>query len=168
MTIEARTAVEALRKIARLFDGRNPGDWRGDALSLAICASVGVEDPSGLVSVLYGPDFDRARIAKLAAVVVEVAEKERDEECFWSCPATSVLDSAGIDLGMTVIAVADRLGLKARVIPLALAGGFLLSSPIVASTMERSLMEVVMVASADSCRFVWVRGSRLGRHKAIH
>src|SRR6185437_807856 len=63
-------AIAALRLVAKRFDGRREGDWRDDALTSAICRAVGVVDPSGLVTAVYGPGFDRARIAAIAPVVV--------------------------------------------------------------------------------------------------
>lgn len=142
------TAVDALRNVARRFDGRNPGDWREDALSVAICTSVGVPDPSGLVSAIYGPGFDRARIARLATVVVEIALKDREMETAYS-PARMILEIAGIDLAGKIHAVALRLDLRDAVIPLAMAGGFLLSSRMVSSMMEKSLTDRGFLLQTD-------------------
>ncbi len=128
------TAIAALRLVARRFDGRVEGDWRDDPLSHAICRATEVPDPSALVSRVYSPEFDRPRIARLASVVVQAARIDpglHDE----------LLEPAGEALAEIVLALARRLELPCTSLPLALAGGFLLSSEGVESTLIRRVRE---------------------------
>jgi N-acetylglucosamine kinase-like BadF-type ATPase len=122
------TAVAALRRVAGRFDGRLAGGSEGDPLTSAICRATGIDDPTGLVSAIYAPEFDRAKIAGLAACVVEAAEADPSV-------ARDLLEPAGIALAGAAVAVAERLDLPREGLPLALAGGFLLSSQAVSRAM---------------------------------
>ena len=111
-------------------------DWRGigesDPLALAICEVVGVDDPSGLVSAIYSPRFDRARIAAMASVVVGLAHREPSV-------AQALLVPAGEALAEAAAAVAVRLGLGRDGLPVAMAGGFLLSAEPVSEALRARL-----------------------------
>ena len=128
------TAVAALRRVASIRDGRIAGDWRTDPLCLAVCRAVGVADPSGLVSAVYAPGFDRARIAAIAPAIVHAAQSE-------PAIARDLLVPAGRALAEAARAVAERLGLPREQLPLALAGGFLLSADPVAESLCAALGE---------------------------
>ncbi len=125
-------AVAALRRVAGRFDGRLPGGTHGDILTSLICSAAGVADPSGLVSTIYGPGFDRSRIAALAGAVVRASKSD---------PAIvrELLEPAGEGLADAARAVAERLGLAREGLPLAIAGGFVLSSEPVSRALRQGL-----------------------------
>jgi len=124
------TAVGALRRVAQMHDGRVPGLQPDDVLTSTVCDAVGVPDAPGLVTAIYSPGFDRARIAAISAQVVLSAESDPSIE-------TELLAPAGRALAETVRAVADQLSLAREGFPLAMAGGFLLS----AKAVERALID---------------------------
>ncbi len=112
--------VAALRRVAGRFDGRSPGGWQSDVLSSFVCDAVGVADPSGLVGAVYAAGFDRPKIAALASSVVRAAELDAEI-------VREILEPAGRALGQAARAVAERLDLPREGLPLAVAGGFVLS-----------------------------------------
>jgi len=116
--------LDALRMVARRADGRDPRPAGRDPLTERLCAALGVVEPSQIVTALYAPEFRRARIAALApdvlAACAEVPELSQ-----------RLLLPAGAALADTVAAVAIALGWPSGELPLATAGGFLLSAPIV-------------------------------------
>ncbi|MGO9922733.1 MAG: N-acetylglucosamine kinase [Isosphaeraceae bacterium] len=116
--------LDALRLVARRADGRDPRPPGRDPLTERLCAALGVVQPSQIVTALYAPGFDRAKIASLApevlAACAEVPELGR-----------RLLVPAGAALAETVAAVARALDWPSGVLPLAAAGGFLLSATIV-------------------------------------
>jgi N-acetylglucosamine kinase-like BadF-type ATPase len=116
--------INALRRVARRADGREPAGRTPDPLTVRLCEAVGVRDPSGLVTALYAPGVDRTAIAALAPVVLGAAEDD---------PAIveDLLIPAGHDLAEAAAAVARALGWPSGPLPLALAGGFLLGSEAV-------------------------------------
>jgi N-acetylglucosamine kinase-like BadF-type ATPase len=132
-------AVAALRRVARRADGRDPRPTEHDPLTERLCAALGIAGPSQLVSVAYAPGFDRTKIAALAPSVVAAAEED---------PAIvpEVLAPAGRELAEAVVAVARALGWHGGRVPLAMAGGFLLSVPAVA----RSLLDHLARAGYDA------------------
>jgi N-acetylglucosamine kinase-like BadF-type ATPase len=131
-------ALAALRLVARRADGREalrvlrtksgPRKDRaseGGALTEYLCRAMGVASPGEIVSALYSDRFDRARIAALAPVVLDAAEADPDV-IPW------ILEPAGFELGQAVCAVARTLDWTDPELPLAMAGGFLLSAePVV-------------------------------------
>jgi N-acetylglucosamine kinase-like BadF-type ATPase len=131
-------ALAALRRVARRADGRMPRLTENDPLSDRLCAALGIEGASRLVSTIYHPDYDRTKIAALAPLVVAAAEDD---------PAlvTEILAPAGIELAETILAVARALDWHGGPVPLAMAGGFLLSAPPVA----RSLLDHLARAGYD-------------------
>ena len=129
------TAVDALRRVAQLHDGRLAGLEPADALTIAVCEAVGVPNAQGLVTAIYSPGFDRARIAAISAQVVRAADRDPSI-------ARELLAPAGRALAETVRAVADRLGLPRSGFPLAMAGGFLLSAKAVEVAMIDGLAQV--------------------------
>ena len=85
-----------------------------------------MSEVSQIVTTIYSPEFTRARIASLAPdVLMACAESP---EC-----GELLLVPAGTALGETVAAVARSLGWLAGMLPLAVAGGFLLSATVCAN-----------------------------------
>jgi N-acetylglucosamine kinase-like BadF-type ATPase len=137
-------SLAALRWVARHADGRD-GRATPDPLSECMCHTLGIHDASELVTTIYSPEFDRARIAALAPAVVECAQAD-------PLVAERILRPAARDLAEMVLAVAHQLGLPETGAfprwPLALAGGFLLSTAIVAEELLRALAAAGLAVSA--------------------
>lgn len=130
-------AISALRAVARRADGRGgpPHDGRG-VLAARLCEALVIPGPAGLVSAVYAPGMDRARIAALAPAVVAAAEVDPEVEA-------ALLGPAGRDLAELVLSIVPALDLSVRgPVPLALGGSFLLSAPAV----SRSLFEALGAA----------------------
>jgi N-acetylglucosamine kinase-like BadF-type ATPase len=119
-------ALAALRAMARAADGRVHALSPTDPLPGRICELFDVTRSAELIGAIYTPGVDRARIARVATLVVAAAQ-ERSEL------AATILSEAAEELALAVLAVARALGLLERsataAYPLALAGGFLLASP---------------------------------------
>ena len=124
--------TRALRKIAYRADHRETVFKDPDPLTRSICKALGIKDPSELVSAIYAPGFDRAKIAALAPAVLEAADKD---------PALNVtlLARAGMDLAAMAIAAAGSLGWKSGDLPIGLSGGFLLASGVVQHVLIQEL-----------------------------
>jgi N-acetylglucosamine kinase-like BadF-type ATPase len=120
--------LDALRLVARRWDGREPRAAGRDPLSDRICALLGVMSPAHIVTTIYGPGFDRARIASLAPEVLAACEEAPEV-------GERLLKPAGAELAEIVGAVARSLGWSSGPLPLAVAGGFLLSATIVRQGM---------------------------------
>ena len=116
-------ALQGLRLVARRFDGRSDRPAVEDRLTRELCRALGVASPGEMVPVLYGPDWDRARIAGLARVVVECSGEDVEVR-------DHILGPAAEELADLVVAVRESIGWHDRPDrpPLAVAGGFLLSA----------------------------------------
>jgi N-acetylglucosamine kinase-like BadF-type ATPase len=117
-------ALDALRLVARRADGREPSPSGADVLTDRLCAAFGVTQPSEIVTAIYAPDFDRCRMASLAPEILAAcaASPEASER---------LLAPAGAALAEMAVAVARSLGWASGVLPVAAAGGFLLSATAV-------------------------------------
>ena len=120
--------LAALRRVACQADGRMPRLSSRDSLTERICAALDVAEPSQIVTVIYSPEFTRAKIASLAPEVLAACAFAQDE-------SRQLLVPAGAALGEMVAAVARALGWTSGLLPLAMAGGFLLSATIVQQAM---------------------------------
>jgi N-acetylglucosamine kinase-like BadF-type ATPase len=123
--------IDALRLVTRRVDGCEPAPTP-DPLADRLCRALGVPDPSVIVSAVYAPGLDRTGIAALAPEVLAAAEEAPEL-------VDRLLRPAGEALGKQVLAVARKLGWPAGPLPLALAGGFLLSAPAVSSALVDTL-----------------------------
>lgn len=124
--------LAALRLVARRDDGRDRRPTGVDPLAGRLCRALGVETPSRIVSSLYAPGFDRTRIAALAPEVL-AAVPEAPEI------VDLLLVPAGSALAEQASAVARALDWSSGVLPLAMAGGFLLSAAPVARALRDGL-----------------------------
>ena len=111
-------ALAGLRKVARQLDGRDPPGPSG--LADRFCEFLGIESTADLVSAVYRDGFDRARLASMAPLVA--ASLEDDPSI-----VPEILEPAGRELALMVVAVARNLDLGRGTLPLAMAGGFLLN-----------------------------------------
>ena len=89
--------------------------------------------PSQIVTAIYAPDFTRARIASLAPEVLAACDESPED-------AARLLPPAGAALAEIVAAVARSLGWTCGPLPLAAAGGFLLSATAVRQAMIDGLV----------------------------
>jgi N-acetylglucosamine kinase-like BadF-type ATPase len=150
--------LEALRMVARRADGRAPRPPGRDLLTERVCAALGVTEASQIVTTIYSPEFSRARIASLAPeILAACAEVPETGE--------QLLIPAGAALAETVAAVARSLGWASGVLPLAVAGGFLLSAAIVRQGMIDDLTrrgyQVGMTPVADPVRGAVILAERV-------
>ena len=99
-----------------------------DPLSVHLCLALGIPGPDRLVSVLYSPGFDRSKIAALAPAVLAAAAEDVSI-------AEELLRPAGVELAEIVMAAARTLGLESGPLPVAMAGGLLLSSRDIVQSM---------------------------------
>jgi N-acetylglucosamine kinase-like BadF-type ATPase len=120
--------LDALRLVARRADGREPPPAGANRLSERLCQALGVDSPSQIVTAIYAPDFDRARMAALAPMVLIACAASPEDE-------RRLLSPAGAALAEMSIAVAKALGWPSGPLPLGAAGGFLLSAPAVLDAM---------------------------------
>lgn len=125
-------AVAGLRRLARRHDGRSPAPSGPDPLAEAVCKALDIGGVRDLVSVIYGRGFDRTFFAGLAPAVVAASADDPSI-------AAEILEPAGVELARMVAAVARNLGWEVGPLPLAMAGGFLLSTPIVSRAMLAQL-----------------------------
>ncbi len=143
-------ALAGLRLVARRIDGREalnvlkakggrePADIPRDGgpLAVALCRQLNIAHPDELITAVYAEGMDRTRIAGLAKAVAAVADDDPDVRSW-------ILEPAGFELGQTIRAVARGLDWTDRVLPLAMAGSFLLSTPIVSESMSDYLRRFV-------------------------
>ena len=120
----------ALRLVVRRADGRDPGPFGADRLAERLCRALGVEGPSRIVSALYAPGMDRARIASLAPEVLACAADDPDVN-------ELLLVDGGRALAEQAAAVAGALEFRSGPLPLAVAGSFLLS----ATELRKALLD---------------------------
>jgi N-acetylglucosamine kinase-like BadF-type ATPase len=123
-------ALSALRLVARRADGREPCGVTSDPLTRHLCMALGVSRPAEIVTAIYAPGFDTARMAALAPAVLAAAREEPGL-------VSQLLEPAGAALAEMVMAVARALGWSPGEVPLALAGSFLLA----AADVSRALIE---------------------------
>jgi N-acetylglucosamine kinase-like BadF-type ATPase len=124
--------LSALRRVARRADGRETFAVRSDPLSTHLCSALGISGPDQLVSALYAPGFDRSKIAALAPAVLAAAALDPSI-------AEGLLRPAGAELAAMAIAAAQAIGWNSGPLPLAMAGGFLLSSEVVRQALVDQL-----------------------------
>jgi N-acetylmuramic acid 6-phosphate etherase len=109
-------ALAGLQAVTRALDDCGPPT----RLTKTLLARLGVTQPHDLVGLIYRGGMDRAALAALAPLVLEAADAD-------DAVAGQILDQAAEQLARMVAAVTRKLDLD-RTIPLALAGGLLLSS----------------------------------------
>lgn len=107
-------AVAGLRAAARAADGRGPAT----PLTDRFLAAFGLTRPEELIGAVYR-GCDRAALAALAPVVLELADADPVADC--------IVTEAAAELAAAAAAAPRQLGL-AQPLPVALAGGLLVSS----------------------------------------
>jgi N-acetylglucosamine kinase-like BadF-type ATPase len=128
-----RVVLDALRLVARRADGRDPRTPERDPLTERLCAALGVAEVSQIVTAIYAPECNRAKIASFAPEVLAACDAD-------PTAANQLLVTAGCALAKMIAAVARSLGWSRGPLPLAMAGGFLLSAKIVRDAMIERLI----------------------------
>jgi N-acetylglucosamine kinase-like BadF-type ATPase len=126
------TVLAALKKVARRADRRETAALQPDPLTAHLCRALGISGPDQLVSALYAPGFDRSKIAALAPAVLTAAALDPSI-------AEELLRPAGSELAGMAIAAAQAVGWNSGPLPLAMAGGFLLSSAAISEALVDEL-----------------------------
>ena len=118
-------ALAGLRAAVQSADGRRPATQLLDAM----LGRLDLRQPQELIPAIYPVADDRTQIASLADVVTKMADQG-------DAQAQQILDDAASELAAMVAAVARRLGFPNGTFPLALAGGVLLGSETLRSSLE--------------------------------
>jgi N-acetylglucosamine kinase-like BadF-type ATPase len=117
-----KLVMDTYRFVAKSLDGRMPAEAASDTLNQLAMQALGLsDDPNGIVSVIYRPEYDRAKLASLAPAIIQAIRKEPR-----LIPV--LLKPAGVELAEAAAAVARRLKLPAA-LPVGLAGSFVLCTP---------------------------------------
>ena len=124
--------LAALRRLARRADGReSPRMSSRPTLRASLPCTRDTRARHGSSRSSTAPDFDRSKIASLAPAVLAAAAEDVSI-------AEELLRPAGVELAEMVMAAARTLGLESGPLPVAMAGGLLLSSrDIVQSMLDR-------------------------------
>jgi N-acetylmuramic acid 6-phosphate etherase len=120
--------VAALQAVARAADGRGPAT----ALSPRLLTRLGLVEPQQLIGAVYRGGMDRTALAALAPVVFETAEAGDDV-------ATKIIFHEAEQLAAGVAAAVRQLDLEPVPLPLALAGGVLVASPLYVENVLKEL-----------------------------
>jgi N-acetylglucosamine kinase-like BadF-type ATPase len=123
--------VSGLRAVACAADGRGPAT----RLTEALLSGMGVSAPAGLIAEVYGGDWDRARLAGLASVVLETAARG-------DTVASDLVSRAARQLAETAAAVVRALTFVEQPLPVALAGGVLVSSEMYRAKVLEAFADV--------------------------
>lgn len=131
-------ACHALRKILLRYDlegGISP-------LASAILTALGLNELPQLVDWIH--NTDKMSVAQLAPVIFRAAESGDDE-------MLALIKHRARDLAEFTYAVAKRLGLTQRAIPVRLLGGLLTKEPFYAATYGEFLSAMLPLADVDIC-----------------
>jgi len=124
----ASIARRALQEIAKATDGRG----NRTRLSEAGIDYFRTSSPENLLTAIYTPQMDNAKIAGFARLVVETA-KEGDKI------AVEILREAGFELGLAANAVIKKLNLQRGKVPIGYVGSIFRAGELITS----SLLETV-------------------------
>jgi N-acetylmuramic acid 6-phosphate etherase len=109
-------AVAGLRAVARSADQCLPPTRLTDA----ILTFMGLNEPLELIKAVYRGDWDRARLATLAPLVLEAADGG-------DSIAIQIVQTEAVELAKTATAAAQKLSLPLESLPLAVTGGTILN-----------------------------------------
>ncbi|MDQ3711770.1 MAG: hypothetical protein M3388_06080 [Acidobacteriota bacterium] len=124
----ATIARRGLQAIAKASDGRG----RLTKLSEAGVDYFRTSTPENLLVAIYSPQMDNAKIAGFARLVVETARKGDKI-------AIEILNESGLELGLAVNAVIEKLNLKTKKIPIGYVGSIFRAGELITD----SLLETV-------------------------
>jgi N-acetylmuramic acid 6-phosphate etherase len=109
-------ALAGTRAVARSSDG----SISRTRLTEQILAFMGLKEPLEMIHAVYRGDWDRARIATIAPLVLTAAEAG-------DAVAVAVVENEARELAKTALAAARKLALPMQRVPLALTGGAILN-----------------------------------------
>lgn len=118
----------ALQSIAKAIDGRGKPTKLTEAGMQYFRAST----PENLLSAIYAPQIDNARIAGFARYVVETA-REGDEI------AVEILKNAGFELGLAAVAVIKKLQLEKKKVPIGQVGSLFNAGELLTDTLLKTV-----------------------------
>lgn len=124
----AGIARRGLQAIAKASDGRGAPTKLSEAGTMYFRAST----PENLLTAIYSPQMDNAKIAGFARFVIETA-RQKDQV------ALEILEEAGLELGLAVNAVISKLNLNRRKIPVGTVGSIFRAGEL----LTDSLLEIV-------------------------
>lgn len=111
-----RMGLLGIRAACRAADGVTPAT----ALLPALLEKFAITDPRDMIPVIYGGSWDKAAIAGLAPLVLELALTD--------ATAVAILESETLDLAKTAAGAVANGGLPKDGVPIALTGGLVLRS----------------------------------------
>ena len=122
---------------------------------------LAISDPSHLVRIVHGGEWDRARLASLAPDVIRAATREH--------PAAKLVDDQAGELAGCIAAGVAAVALPPKAVPIALAGGLLVH----ADYRDRLLRQLRylgvrpshVLAVSEPAEAPAAPGVRGGRHK---
>lgn len=124
-------ARRALQAVARAIDGRG----KPTKLSEAGMEYFRASTPENLLSAIYAPQIDNARISGFARYVAETA-REGDEI------AMEILKEAGFELGIAAIAVLKKLKLEKKKIPIGFVGSIFKAGNLLTDSLLETICHI--------------------------
>lgn len=124
----ANIARRALQEIAKASDGRGKPTLLSEAGTVYFRAST----PENLLTAIYAPQMDNAKIAGFARLVVETA-KQGDEI------AVKILSEAGFELGVAANAVIKKLNLERKKVPIGYVGSIFRAGELITLSLLKTV-----------------------------
>ena len=124
-------ARRGLQAIAKASDGRGEFTKLSDAGADYFRAST----PENILIAFYNPQMDNAKIAGFARLVVETAQ-EGDKV------AVEILKDAGIELGLAVNAVIEKLNLETKKIPIGCVGSIFRAGALLTDSLLKTVQRL--------------------------
>lgn len=127
----AGIARRGLQAIAKASDGRGAQTKLSEAGTIYFRAAT----PENLLTAIYSPQMDNAKIAGFARFVVETAQ-ENDQV------ALEILGEAGVELGTAVNAVVAKLKLSRKKIPIGTVGSIFRAGELLTDSLLKTVHEL--------------------------
>ena len=126
----AGIARRGLQAIAKASDGRGVLTKLSEAGTVYFRAAT----PENLLTAIYSPLMDNAKIAGFAKLVVETARGNDPV-------ALDILEEAGVELGTAAVAVIAKLNLNREKIPVGTVGSIFRAGALLTDTMLRTIRQ---------------------------
>ena len=127
----AGIARRGLQAIAKASDGRGAATKLSEAGTIYFRAAT----PENLLTAIYSPQMDNTKIAGFAKYVVETAQSGDQI-------ALEILNEAGVELGTAVNAVAAKLKLNRRKIPIGTVGSIFRAGELLTDSLLKTVHKV--------------------------
>ncbi len=135
----ASIARRGLQAIAKASDGRGKLTKLSEAGTIYFRAAT----PENLLTAIYSPQMDNAKIAGFAKNVVETAQ-------MGDAVALEILDEAGRELGTAVNAVLTKLNLSRRKIPVGTVGSIFRAGELLTDSLLETVHKIAPKAFLTS------------------